>query len=93
MERVYSGNMEDSTMFETENKYYEEHRGELRKNYLDKYLVISKDRLVGVYDTSIIAFKEAIGQFKPGDFMIKFVPANPDYEVAKFITVTPVTYA
>jgi hypothetical protein len=90
---VYGGSMGDNAMFEAENKYYEEHRGELRKNYLDKYLVISKDRLAGVYDTSIIAFKEAMQQFKPGDFMIKFVPANPDHEVAKFITVTPVTYA
>jgi hypothetical protein len=48
VEWVYSGKHGDNAMFEAENEYYEEHRGELRKNYLDKYLVISKDRLVGV---------------------------------------------
>jgi hypothetical protein len=74
-------------MFEQENRYYEENRDKLRAKYIAKHLVISKDRLVGVYESVEQAYEEAMKTMTPGSFVIKYLPENPDDEIVRVISL------
>jgi hypothetical protein len=68
-------------MLETEIEFYETHREELRGRYCGKRLIIVKDQVAGVYNTSGEAYKEAMQKFAPGSFMMKYIPENIEDEI------------
>jgi hypothetical protein len=57
-------------MFEQEKAFYQAHQAEFREKYLNKWLVIVDDNLVGAFDTTKEAFNAAIQQYEPGEFML-----------------------
>jgi hypothetical protein len=74
-------------VFEQENQYYEENRDELRTKYIAKHLVISKDRLIGVYESVEQAYDDAMKTMTSGSFVIKYLPENPDDEIVRVISL------
>jgi hypothetical protein len=71
-------------MFEIENKFYQENRENLRKNYLNKEVVITKNTIFGAYDTVGQAFGEAIKTLPPKTFTIKHIYENSEDEIQRF---------
>ena len=69
-------------MFKTELQYYKTHKEELLKRHANKYLVIRGDRLLGVYDTDIDAYKAGLEEFGNVAFLIKKV--TKEEEVIRF---------
>jgi hypothetical protein len=70
-------------MLETEQQFYRIHREELRRKYLGKRVVIEKDTVLGVFGSDREAL-DAMQSHKPGTFMIKYIPVDPEDEVAVF---------
>jgi hypothetical protein len=68
-------------MLETEVAFYEAHKEEFREQYRGKRLIIVKNQVIGAYDTSGAAYKEAMARFSPGSFMIKYIPENIEDEI------------
>ena len=60
-------------MLETEWEYYESNRGELVQKYCGKYIVISGNNVVGVYDDENTAYFKTIKIMPLGSFMIHHV--------------------
>jgi hypothetical protein len=73
-------------MFETENRYYEEHKQELREKYLNKHVVIQGTEIKGVYDNDADAFSTSIKTMKPGTFVIKCIKATDEEEIIRFMS-------
>lgn len=69
-------------MFEKELQYYKTRKEELLKRHANKYLVIKGDRLLGVYDTDIDAYKAGLKEFGNVAFLIKKV--TKEEEVIRF---------
>lgn len=63
--------MEINKELEKEFKYYLEHQEELLKEYAGKFLVIKGQKVLGVYDTEIIAYQEAQKENELGTFLIQ----------------------
>jgi hypothetical protein len=57
-------------MFEQEKAFYDAHKTELREKYLNKWLVIANNSLLGAFDTPKEAFVAAGRHYKPGGFML-----------------------
>lgn len=57
-------------MLECENAFYQAHRAEFRKKYLDKWLVIAGEELFGAFDTIKDAFLVAQERFGDEEFML-----------------------
>jgi hypothetical protein len=57
-------------MLETELEFYENNRDELVEKYCGKYVVISGDKVVSVYDDQKTAYRETIKTIPLGSFMI-----------------------
>jgi len=74
------------TMFETENKFYEENRETFREKYLGKRVVIVKDKILGAYDTDSQAIDETSKTMELGTFCIKYVPVNPEEEYHRLLS-------
>ena len=55
---------------ERENNFYTSHKAEFHKKYYDKWLVIVRESLWGVFDKFSDAAQAAFQNFKPGEFMI-----------------------
>lgn len=65
-------------MLEQENAFYEANKIEFREKYLNKWLLITGNKLWGTYDKIADAANEAIKQdMEPGHFMIH-KPADDD---------------
>jgi hypothetical protein len=60
-------------MLEKEFHYYENHRNEFVKQYLDKFIVISDDKLVAAYDNENDAYYTTIKSIPLGSFLIQHV--------------------
>lgn len=67
-----------------EQEFYDSHKEELRKKYLNKRIVISNNEIRGSYDTDAEALKEALKTMKPGTFMIKLVTATDEETVQRY---------
>jgi hypothetical protein len=76
-------------MFEREQKYYEEHREQLRDKYLGRHIVIYGEEVIGVYDTVGEAYRETAKTLRPGSFMIKEIRGGLEDEV---ISLSPFVY-
>lgn len=59
-------------MLEKEFKYYREHITELVSKYLNKFIVIKDELVVGVYDTEKEAYGESVKKYELGTFLIQF---------------------
>jgi hypothetical protein len=57
-------------MLERENAFYMAHQAEFREKYVDKWLVIFEERLLGAFDTFKEAFTTAQEQFEGKDVLL-----------------------
>ena len=60
-------------MLDTEWDFYEKNREELVEKYCGKYVVISKNRVISVYDDEKVAYWETIKNIPLGSFMIHHI--------------------
>ena len=72
-------------MLETEWEFYENNREELVDKYCGKFVVISRDRVVAVYDDENVAYDETVKTHALGSFMIHHV-----MEEEEVFTLSPV---
>jgi hypothetical protein len=79
-------------MLEKEQKYYTDHRDELRGKYLGKRIVIKDDQILGVYedDMDAIHAMSAAGR-QLGTYMVKYIPVDPEDETLRIYS--PLAYA
>jgi hypothetical protein len=60
-------------MLETEWEFYEKNRDELVEKYCGKFVVISGNKVVSVYDDENVAYFETAKTIPRGSFMIHHV--------------------
>ena len=73
-------------MLEAEWEFYENHRDELVEKYSGKYIVISEDKVVSVYDDENIAYFETLKFLPLGSFMIHHVTEEEEvYQLSPFV--------
>lgn len=65
-------------MFDKELSFFKENQSELVKKYGGKILVIKESEIVGVYETTIDAYVNALKSYTLGSFMIQ--PCTPGPE-------------
>ncbi len=58
-------------MLDKEYAYYIAHRDELLKQYKGKQLLIVGEKVVGVYDSEMQAYQEAIKKYQLGTFLMQ----------------------
>ncbi len=58
-------------MLDIEFQYYLDHQDELVDKYFGKYLVIKGLSVIGVHDTEIMAYENAIKNHPAGTFMVQ----------------------
>jgi len=58
-------------MLENEFQYFLNHKKELSEKYLDKYIVIKGEEVVGAYDNEKEAYAETIKKHELGTFLIQ----------------------
>jgi len=63
----------DEPMLETEWAFYESNREDLVKKYCGKYVVISGEKVIAVYDSQDAAYWETIKTIPRGSFMIHHI--------------------
>ena len=73
-------------MFEQENRFYEENKDNLRKQYLGKEVVIVKNEVIAVYDDLGTAIRETIKTRPLGSFCVKNVPESPEEKIIRIPT-------
>jgi hypothetical protein len=73
-------------MFERENKFYEENKDILRKQYIGKEVVIVQDEVIAAYDDVGTAIRETVKTRPLGSFCIKSVPVSPEEKVIRIPT-------
>jgi hypothetical protein len=73
-------------MFEQENKFYEENKNKLRKQYLGKEVVIVQDQVIAAYDDVGTAIRETVKTRPLGSFCVKNVPISPEPKVIRIPT-------
>jgi hypothetical protein len=76
-------------MLEKEQEFYERHREELREKYAGKEVVISGERIIGVYNSVGEAYEEAKKNLLPGSFLMKSIPVNAEDEI---VALSPFAY-
>jgi hypothetical protein len=76
-----------SMHLEKEQAFYEANRIALRSKYAGKRVVISSDRILGIYDSDREAIRETAKTMPRGSYMVKYIPVNPQKEV---IRISPV---
>jgi hypothetical protein len=57
-------------MLEQESAFYQAHQVEFREKYLEKWLVIVGESLIGAYNTPKDAIEAVKSRCKPGQFML-----------------------
>jgi hypothetical protein len=73
-------------MFERENKFYEENKDTLRKQYIGKEVVIIQDEVIAAYDDVGTAIRETVKTYPLGSFCIKNIPVSPEEKVIRIPT-------
>jgi len=71
-------------MLDTEQAYFDAHKGELRSKYLGKHIVISGNEVKGIYDDPREAYRKTVKVMKPGTFMLTPVYATDEEYVQRF---------
>ncbi|GHT89262.1 hypothetical protein FACS1894137_18210 [Spirochaetia bacterium] len=74
-------------MLEKETVFFEAHEAELREKYLGKRVVICEDKILGIYGSDREALDETCKTMKPGSFMIKYIPENPEETNYRFLNI------
>ena len=69
--------MDTDSVLKREKAFYEEHKAEFHKKYLNKWLVITGESLLGAYDTTKEAVEDALKHCGTGEFMLH-KPARDD---------------
>ena len=69
---------------EKEYWYYIDHREELVKKYLNKYIVIKDKEILGSFDSAKEALDKTKTDYKIGTFLIKKVLHEKDEPIANF---------
>ena len=72
---------------EKEQAFYEANKTELRSKYAGKRIVITSNKILGVYDSDREAIQATSKTMPRGSFMVKYIPENPKKEV---IRISPV---
>lgn len=65
-------------MFKTELEYFIANQDSLVRQYHGKTLVLREQSVVGVYDTPLNAYREALKQYELGTFMIQRCEPGPE---------------
>lgn len=65
-------------MLKKEFQYYLDNQSDLVKKYLNKYLVIKGEKIIGVYDTIEDAYIEPQKEHELGTFLIQFCQEGAD---------------
>jgi hypothetical protein len=73
-------------MFEQENRFYEENKDSLRKQYLGKEVVIVGDEVIAAYDDVGTAISETVKTRPLGSFCVKNVPESPEERMIRIPT-------
>jgi hypothetical protein len=73
--------MDKSSLFEQALVFYTTNKQVIREKYLGKQVVISGDKILGVYDDVGKAYQETIKTAPLGSFVIKDIPENIEDEV------------
>jgi len=64
-------------MLEEEYKYYKDNQKALLERYSNKAIVIMGKKIVGIYDSEELAYKDSVSKYKLGAFLIqKCVPVE-----------------
>lgn len=63
-------------VFEQEQKYYDDHKPELLKHHLGKFVLIVKSELIGAYDHEEDAYSVGISKFGNVPLFIKCVEVD-----------------
>jgi len=75
-------------MLNTEWEFYENNRDELVEKYCGKYIVISGEKVVSVYDDEKIAYRETIKSIPLGSFMIHHITEEEEvFQLSPFANV------
>jgi len=73
-------------MLENEWEFYENNRVELLEKYSGKYIVISENKVVSVYDDENTAYFETVKTLPLGSFMIHHVMEEDEvYQLSPFV--------
>jgi hypothetical protein len=75
---------EGVVMFDTESKYFAEHKNEFIKQYLNKYLVIHEEEYLGPYESDEDAYYQAVKKYDAGTFMIKHISDQIENQIQTF---------
>lgn len=65
-------------MLEEEYKYFKTNKKELVKKHKNKFVVIKKDQVLGVFDTEKEAYEEAAKNHEVGTFLIQQCVENEE---------------
>jgi hypothetical protein len=72
---------------EKEQAFYEANKAELRSKYAGKRVVITNNKILGVYDSDRKALQETTKTLPRGSFMVKYIPENPQKEIIRLSPV------
>jgi hypothetical protein len=64
-------------MLDTERQYFEQHRGELLRQYPGKFVVIKEDELLGSFDNIQDALGAGARQFGMSPFLVRRTDESP----------------
>lgn len=79
---------------EKDFRYYLAHQNDLVQQYNGKYIVLSHDKVVGVYDDYADAVYSSLEKYKPGTFMVQLcTPGEAAYTARYYNRVTPASVA
>lgn len=69
-----------NTMLEQELKYFIKNQKKFLETYLDKYIVIKNNKIIGVYDNELEAYTKTKNTEKLGTFLIQHcIPGKEAY--------------
>lgn len=57
--------------------WYESNREDIESKYLDKWVIVHDEELIGAYDDFQVAAAEAVKRFGRGPFLLREVGAPP----------------
>lgn len=72
---------------EKEFNYFIKNKEDLLKSFLNKFVVIINDKVVGSYDSQEKALREASKQHKAGTFLIQKVSTDDTDTTQKFFSM------
>jgi hypothetical protein len=71
-------------MLEREYAFYQEHKENLKRDYLNKYIVIKDAKVLGAYDSKEMALSETIKTEEMGSFLVQKVSQDDEQLVQRF---------